>query len=166
MGLPDPSPIASPAEAFAAVALAAMACDGDLSVLEARSLRQQLEFRYPYRQLGDNGMAQLLDKLLQLLREQGWEALVQQAAPHLQPEQAETEQGWEALVQQAAPHLQPEQAETALAVAATLTQADHVESRAEVSFLHTLSAALAVEPERARMILDVVSILNRDSLAS
>jgi len=144
MGLPDPSPIASPAEAFAAVALAAMACDGDLSVLEARSLRQQLEFRYPYRQLGDNGMAQLLDKLLQLLREQGWEALVQQAAPHLQPEQAET----------------------ALAVAATLTQADHVESRAEVSFLHTLSAALAVEPERARMILDVVSILNRDSLAS
>jgi len=144
MGLPDPSPIASPAEAFAAVALAAMACDGDLSVLEARSLRQQLEFRYPYRQLVDNGMAQLLDKLLQLLREQGWEALVQQAAPHLQPEQAET----------------------ALAVAATLTQADHVESRAEVSFLHTLSAALAVEPERARMILDVVSILNRDCLAS
>lgn len=144
MGLPDPSPIASPAEAFAAVALAAMACDGDLSVLEARSLRQQLEFRYPYRQLGENGMAQLLDKLLQLLREQGWEALVQHAAPQLQPEQAET----------------------ALAVAASLTQADHVEAWAEVTFLQTLSAALAVEPERARMILDVVSILNRDSLAS
>jgi hypothetical protein len=41
-----------------------------------------------------------------------------------------------------------------------------VESSAEVTFLQILSGALAVAPERARMILEVVAILNRDSLAS
>jgi len=137
------SPISTAAEAFAAIALAAVACDGELASLEARSLRQQLEFREPYCQLSDQAMGELLDRLLQLLREQGWEALVSQAAPLLTPEAAET----------------------ALAVAAALTQADHVESKAEQTFLVTLSQALAVESERARVIVDVVAILNRDSLA-
>jgi hypothetical protein len=144
MGHPDPSPISTAAQAFAAVALAAVACDGELSTLEARSLRQQLEYRQPFCELGDQAMGALLDHLLQLLRLQGWEALVAQAAPLLNTQQAET----------------------ALAVGAALTQADHVESSAEVTFLHTLSDALAVEPERARVIVEVVAILNRDSLAS
>ena len=137
------SPISTAAEAFAAIALAAVACDGELASLEARSLRQQLEFREPYRQLSDQAMGDLLDRLLRLLREQGWQALVNQAAPLLPPEAAET----------------------ALAVAAALTQADHVESSAEQPFLASLSQALAVDSERARVIVDVVAILNRDSLA-
>ena len=58
------------AEAFAAIALAAVACDGELASLEARSLRQQLEFREPYCQLSDLAMGELLDRLLQLLRKQ------------------------------------------------------------------------------------------------
>ena len=137
------SPISTAAEAFAAIALAAVACDGELASLEARSLRQQLEFREPYCQLSDQAMGELLDRLLRLLREQGWQALVTMAAPLLPPEAAET----------------------ALAVAAALTQADHVESSAEQTFLATLSQALAVDSERARVIVDVVAILNRDSLA-
>jgi hypothetical protein len=143
MGLPDPSPITTAAQAFAAVAVAAVACDGQLATVEARSLRQQLEYRQPFCELGDQAMGALLDNLLQLLRLHGWEALVSQAAPLLNRQQAET----------------------ALAVAAALTQADHVESSAEVTFLHTLSDALALEPERARVIVEVVAILNRDSLA-
>ena len=143
MAASAPSSINDAAEAFAAIALAAVACDGELAALEARSLRQQLEFRHPYREFGDAAMAVLLDKLLGLQRQQGWQGLVQQAAPHLQGEQAET----------------------ALAVAASLTQADHVESNAEQTFLHSLSSALAVAPDRARVILEVVAILNRDSLA-
>ena len=143
MATTAPSPIANAADAFAAVPLRAVACDAELASVVARSLRQQLEFRYPYRDLGDNAMAALLDKLLELQRRQGWQALVEQAAPHLRAEQAET----------------------ALAVAAALTQADHVESSAELTFLHTLSNALAVDPNRARVILEVVAILNRDSLA-
>ena len=143
MGLPDPSPITTAAQAFAAVAVAAVACDGQLATVEARSLRQQLEYRQPFCELGDQAMGALLDNLLQLLRLHGWEALVSQAAPLLNRQQAET----------------------ALAVAAALTQADHVESSAEVTFLHTLSDALALDPERARVIVEVVAILNRDSLA-
>ena len=144
MGQPEPTPIASSHEAFAAVALAAVACDGELAALEARCLRQQLEYRQPFCALGDEAMGALLDNLLQLLRRDGWEALVAQAAPHLNSAQAET----------------------ALAVAAALTQADHVESSVEVTFLHTLSEALAVAPDRAQLIVEVIAILNRDSLAS
>jgi hypothetical protein len=143
MGLPDPSPITTAAQAFAAVALAAVACDGQLATVEARSLRQQLDYRQPFCDLGDPARGALLDNLLQLLRLHGWEALVSQAAPLLNRQQAET----------------------ALAVAAALTQADHVESSAEVTFLHTLSDALALEPDRARVIVEVVALLNRDSLA-
>ena len=49
MGTPEQSTINTAAEAFAAVALAAVACDGELAAVEARSLRQQLEFRVPFR---------------------------------------------------------------------------------------------------------------------
>ena len=136
--------IRTAAEAFAAVALAAVACDGELAAVEARCLRQQLEFRQPFCAMDDAAMATLLDRLLAILREAGWQALVQQAAPQLNAAQAET----------------------AFAVAAGLTLADHVESNSEHSFLEQLSAALQLTPQRTDTILEVVSLLNRDSLAS
>lgn len=143
--VPSPnSRIDSAPQAFAAVALAAVACDGELAIVEARSLRQQLEFRQPFCTYSDATMAALLDQLLGTLRLQGWEALVAQAAPHLNPDQSET----------------------ALAVAVSLIQADHVESRPESSFLAVLGETLGIAPERATTIRDVVSLLNRDSLAS
>ena len=143
MAQPTHSTISTAPEAFAAVALAAVACDGELASLEARSLRQQLEFRHPYRDWSDAAMGDLLDRLLQLLREDGWPELVRQAAPLLEGQAAET----------------------ALAVAAALTQADHVESSEEHSFLASLSQALALDPARAAQIVEVVAVLNRDSLA-
>ena len=144
MGTPEQFTITTAAEAFAAVALAAVACDGELAAVEARSLRQQLEFRHPFRTFSDGAMAALLDRLLAILRQQGWPALVDQSVPHLNAEQGET----------------------ALAVAASLTQADHVESSAETSFLGQLSEALGIAPARAATIREVVALLNRDSLAS
>ena len=56
MAQPTHSTISTAPEAFAAVALAAVACDGELASLEARSLRQQLEFRHPYRDWSDAAM--------------------------------------------------------------------------------------------------------------
>mgnify|MGYP006280906777 CR=1 FL=1 len=144
MGTPETPRINTAAEAFAAVALAAVACDGELAALEARSLRQQLEFRQPFCDYSDRAMAELLDRLLTILRVEGCGALVAQAAPYLEAEQSET----------------------ALAVAASLTQADHVESSSEVCFLGELSDALGVEPGRAAQIREVVALLNCDSLAS
>lgn len=137
-------PLADAAEAFAAIALAAVACDGELASLEARELRQQLEYRRPYRDAGSEAMIALLDRLLRLFREHGWEELASQAAPLLTDDQRET----------------------ALALAAQLTQADHVESSVEQGFLDTLAQQLAITTERAATIRDVIRVLNRDSLAS
>jgi len=39
-----------------------------------------------------------------------------------------------------------------------------VESSAELTFLDQLSKSLAIAPERAHVIVDVVAVLNRDSL--
>lgn len=136
-------PVANPAEAFAAIALAAVACDGELAALEARRLRQQLEFRQPYRSLSDSAMEQLLDRLLRILRQQGCDALVTQAV------------SW----------LEPAQRETALAVAADLTNADHVETGEERRFLQQLAQQLGISDERSALILEVIGVLNSDSLA-
>ena len=135
--------ISTAAQAFAAVALAAVACDGELAAAEARALRQQLEFRQPFCRMDDAAMGDLLDGLLTILRQAGWQALVEQAAPRLEAAQAET----------------------AFAVAAGLTLADHVESNSEQDFLEKLSVTLKLSTERAATIRDVVSLLNRDSLA-
>ena len=135
--------LSSPAEAFAALALAAVACDGELAALEARGLRQQLEYRQPYCTLSDTAMAELLDRLLLILRQEGCEALVRQAAPLLEPHQRES----------------------ALAVAADLTRADHVETSDEHRFLLELAEQLQIAPERSAQILEVIALLNSDSLA-
>jgi hypothetical protein len=135
--------VSSPAEAFAAIALAAVACDGALDALEVRGLRQQLEYRQPYCSLSDAAMERLLDHLLLILRQQGCGSLVAQAVP------------W----------LSGDQRETALAVAADLTRADHVETTAEGRFLENLAKQLEIAPERRAAILDVIGLLNNDSLA-
>ena len=58
-------------EAFAAIALAAVACDGKLGRDEAHALRCQLEYRSLYNDSSEAAMGELFDRLLQLLREQG-----------------------------------------------------------------------------------------------
>lgn len=144
MAVMTPAPsgiqVCGEAEAFAAIALAAVACDGELSTVEARRLRQQLETRRAFRTRGDGAMASLLDRLLTILREQGCEALVQQAVPQLADDLRET----------------------ALAVAADLTAADHVETRPERRFLTDLAVQLQIAPERSGQILEVISLLNSD----
>lgn len=131
------------AEAFAAIALAAVVCDGELSAVEARRLRQQLESRRPFSERGEAEMAALLDRLLAILRSQGCEALVRQAVPQLRPIQRQT----------------------ALAVAADLTWADHVETGSEHQFLLNLAEQLQIDAERCALILEVIHLLNSDSLA-
>ncbi len=135
--------LASAAEAFAAIALAAITCDGELTAVEARALRQQLEFRHPFRGFSPDAMGTLLDHLLSLLRSDGWPALVQQAVPLLSAEQRQT----------------------ALAVAVQLTLADEVETSDERRFLTQLSHHLEISAERLAAIEEVIGLLHRDSLA-
>lgn len=134
----------TPSEAFAAIALAAVACDGSLDREEAHALRQQLEKRSPYRDLSEVAMGQMFDGLLASLRRDGWEALVSEAIPLLKPLQQET----------------------ALAMAAELVHADRVVTDTEREMLQRMSAQLQIPAERSQQILEVIALLHRDSLAS
>jgi len=130
-------------EAFAAICLAAVGCDGQLGREEAQALRTQLEFRSPFRDLGEQAMGDLFDGLLEILRSDGWSALVTGAIPALQPHQRET----------------------ALALAAQLVRADRIVQPEETAFLQALASQLTLPEGRADQILEVIAVLHRDALA-
>ncbi|MFM7394276.1 MAG: tellurite resistance TerB family protein [Cyanobium sp.] len=134
----------TPREAFAAIALVAVACDGTLDRQEAHALRGQLEGRYPYRQSSEEEMGTLFDGLLQRLRVDGWEQLLAEALSAL-----------------SAP-----QQETALAMAAQLVHSDRVVEPEERKLLAVMADQLLVGTDRAQQILEVIAILHRDSLAA
>ena len=131
------------AEAFASIALAAVACDGTLGREEAHALRRSLEFRTPYRDRTEQEMGALFDRLLVTLREQGVDQLVTEALPALTP------------IQQ----------ETAFAVAVQLTHADREVSAAESLFLNQLCERLSLPDGRAVLIMEAIMALHRDSLS-
>ncbi len=132
----------TPSEAFAAIALAAVACDGVLDQGEATMLRQLLEVRSPYRDLGDAVMVPLFDGLLDHLQHAGWETLIAEAAPVLSMDQQET----------------------AFAMAALLVHANRSFQPAEKQLMARLAELIAVPPERCAQILEVMTVLHRDSL--
>ncbi|MAD68106.1 TerB-like domain containing protein [Synechococcus sp. BIOS-U3-1] len=131
-------------EAFASIALAAVACDGTLGREEAHALRRSLEYRTPYKDRTEQEMGALFDRLLFTLREQGVNQLVTEALPALSP------------IQQ----------ETALAVAVQLTHADRDVSPAEQLFLNQLCERLSLPDGRALAVMEAIMALHRDSLSS
>ena len=133
----------TPAEAFAALALVAVACDGSLERDEAHALRQQLEARTPYCNLSEASMGAMFDDLLDLLRRDGWQGLLKRALPALTAEQQET----------------------GLALAAQLVHCDRLVQPEELTMLDSMAAQMNLQPGRASQILDVIRVLNRDSLA-
>lgn len=136
-------PVPDASEAFVAICLAAVGSDGQLNRAESHSLRQQLDWRTPYRGMADTEMATLIDRLLGLWRQHGGEALVRWAVQGL---------------------TQP-QRETALAVALELLAADRRLHPDEYRFIDSLTAAMALPPERTAAIVEVMGLLHRDALA-
>jgi hypothetical protein len=133
----------SAAEAFAAIALAAVACDGSVSPREAAQLRGALEGRHPYRERNEESMAQLFEGLLDQLHAGGWSELVRLAIPALTTPQRET----------------------ALAMAAHLIQGDHEVRPEERLLLESLALQMDLPPGRSDQILEAIALLHRDSLA-
>ncbi|MEB3173232.1 MAG: tellurite resistance TerB family protein [Cyanobacteriota bacterium] len=133
----------TPPEAFAAICLAAVGCDGQLGREEAQALRQQLEFRTPYQQLSEQAMGELFDQLLTRLREQGWSQLVAEAIPVLAPDQQET----------------------VLALACHLVRADRQVQPVEETFLAQLINGMQLSDERGEQISEAIAVLHRDALA-
>lgn len=136
-------PAMNSAEAFAAIALVAVACDGVVDPLEARLLRSQLDGRLPYRKRSEESMGRLFEELLHQLHSQGWRALISRAIPALSLDQQET----------------------ALAMAAHLVHGDQSLSAEESGLLKELASLMSLPPERSDQILDVIAVLHRDSLA-
>ena len=131
-------------EAFAAVALAAVACDGKLGREEAHALRHQLENRSLYSDSTEAAMGELFDRLLLLLRAQGVQGLIKSALPQLNRSQQQS----------------------ALAVAAHLVHADRKITGEEIDLLDQLTHQMTLPDNEARMIVEAIAALNRDMLDS
>ena len=131
-------------EAFAAIALATVACDGVLGKDEAHALRRHLEYRTPYKDRSESEMATLFDQLLKRLRETGSSQLIKEALPQLKQSQKET----------------------ALAVAAQLVHADRTVTPEEESFLAELAQSVELPQGKAQAVMEAIMALNYDSLAS
>ena len=131
-------------EAFAAIALAAVACDGRLGRDEAHALRCQLEYRSLYSESSEAAMGQLFDRLLLLLRDQGVDGLIASALPQLNEMQQQS----------------------ALAVAAHLVHADRKVTPEETEFLDQLTSQMSLPVNEARMVVQAIEALNRDMLDS
>ncbi|MFN7677627.1 MAG: tellurite resistance TerB family protein [Cyanobacteriota bacterium] len=135
---PSPEGPLDPPSAFAAIALAAVSWDGVLSMAGSRALRHALDYRHPYREYGDAGMVQLMDRLLRDLRQKG--------AQHLMVEAAEA--------------LSPAQRATAYAVAAEIMRSDGPLEADERNILGNLATTLGLSPNETETVLTVMDLLH------
>jgi tellurite resistance protein len=129
----------NPAEAFAAITLAATASDGYLSEEETRVIysalsRMKLFRSYPY-----DVMNRMLDRLLTILRRQGIDVLFKTAKESL-------------------PY---NLRESAFAVATDLVLSDGIVTQEEKEFLNDLYQALDIPGELATQIVQVMLIKHR-----
>jgi len=134
----------TPAEAFAAIPLAAVCCDSNFDREEAHVLKEQLINRSPYRSMTPLAFAELIDGLLRLFRRDHWQELVRQAVPALSAAQQEV----------------------AYVLAVKLVFCDRVVKPEEEAFLSTLASELSLPPGRTAQIQEVFALLQRDVLAS
>lgn len=132
-----------PSAAFAAIALAAVSWDGMLSMAGSRALRHALDYREPYRHLGDAAMVELMNDLLAQLRQKG--------AQHLMVEAAEA--------------LSAPQRATAYAVAAEIMRSDGPLLDDERNILANLAGTLALEASLTEQVQAVMDLLHSDVLS-
>lgn len=132
----------NPAEAFAAIPLAAVCCDSNFDREEAHILKEQLIHRTPYRTMTPVAFGELIDGLLHLFRRDHWQELIRQAVPALTAAQQEVAYG----------------------LAVQLVFCDREVKPEEATFLTTLGDELSLQPGRAAQIQEVLALLQRDAL--
>ena len=131
------------ATAFAAVALAAVSWDGVLTMAGTRALRHSLDYRAPYCDRSDAEMISLMDTLLEQLRHQGVEGLMQTAATVLDSRQRHT----------------------AFAVATEIMRSDGPLQEQERQILSDLATTLELAPEDTEPVLAVMDVLHASLLS-
>tara|TARA_B100001939_G_scaffold310416_1_gene292344 strand:+ start:57 stop:467 length:411 start_codon:yes stop_codon:yes gene_type:complete len=131
------------AEAFAAIALAAVAADGKIRQDEASALRKALEHRHLFREMDQQVMGCLASDLMGSLERDGVRNLIDRALLKLSPD------------------LQ----ESALAVAANLVYADRWIQPKEQAFLDYLVSEVNLSPGvNAASIVRAFEVFHRDTL--
>jgi tellurite resistance protein len=131
--------VLTPAEAFAAITLSAIASDGYLSEEEARGISLALSRMKLFRSYPSDVMQRMFDKLLGTLRREGMDSLFNTAKESLPFELREA----------------------AFAVATDLILADGVVAQEEQDFLNDLFLGLGLDSEVATQIVQVMMIKNR-----
>ena len=126
-------------EAFAAIALAAVASDGYLSEEEAQSIPFTLSRMKLFQSYSDDKMRRLFDKLLARLQSKGVETLFSSAKDSLDSQLRET----------------------AFVTATDLVLADGVVTAEEEQFLKDLEDKLEISSELALQVVRVMTIKNR-----
>ncbi|MBD1939845.1 tellurite resistance TerB family protein [Microcoleus sp. FACHB-68] len=129
----------SRAEAFAAIALAAIASDGYFTNTETRTIFLVLSRMKLFEGYSELQIKSVLDNLLQFLKQHGTEAFVNSAKEFLSPE------------------LQA----TAFAVSVDLVLSDGVLHKKEEKFLADLQHVLGVSDETADQLIHAMLIKNR-----
>lgn len=125
-------------EAFLAVALAAVSWDGTLTPAGTRALRHAIDYRPPYRHLGEERLVLMIDALLTRLRQQG--------AQHLMLAAGEV--------------LNPDLRRTAFAVAAEIMRSDGPLEADEHNILASLATNLDLGHEEVAPMLGVMEVLH------
>ncbi|MCP9857504.1 MULTISPECIES: tellurite resistance TerB family protein [unclassified Cyanobium] len=132
----------TPAEAFAAIPLAAVCCDSNFGREEAHSLKEQLVRRSPYRSMTPLAFGERIEGLLHLFRRDHWQELIRQAIPVFTSTQQELAYG----------------------LAVQLVLCDREVKPAEATFLTPLGNELSLPPGRTAQIQEVLALLQRDVL--
>ncbi len=125
-------------EAFLAVALAAVSWDGTLTAAGTRALRHAIDYRTPYRELGEAKAALLINTVLERLRERG--------AQHLMLEAAES--------------LSADLCRSAYAVAAEIMRSDGALQPDELNILSSLAVTLQLDDADTATVLEVMEVLH------
>ena len=128
-----------PAEAFAAIALIAVAADGYINDSESQVLSMTLSRMQLFRSYPNDVMKKMLDRLLMLLQRQGVQVLFNAALAMLPDELKET----------------------VFAVTTDIALADGEISQEEEQLLNDLYSALGLSEEIALNIIDVMLIKNK-----
>ncbi|MBW4669931.1 MAG: tellurite resistance TerB family protein [Cyanomargarita calcarea GSE-NOS-MK-12-04C] len=129
----------SPAEAFAAITLAATASDGNLSDEEASRILSALSRMKLFRSYPNDVMNRMFDRLLGILKRDGIDNLFNIAKESLSQDLREA----------------------AFAVATDLVLADGVVTQEEKEFLNDLYYSLSISSDIATQIVEVMLIKNR-----
>ncbi|MGB3402954.1 MAG: tellurite resistance TerB family protein [Microcoleaceae cyanobacterium] len=129
----------SAAEAFAAIALTAVAADGYITGSETQIINTTLSRMQLFSEYSDEQKRSMIDRLFCQIQEQGYDQLMNAAITQL-PDNLK---------------------ETVFAIATDITLADGELSEEEENLLNALYSSLEISEEIATKIIDVMLIKNR-----